>query len=344
MTVPANNYPTDIAKPTTPDEEQELAEGIVYHTWFKGSLTRSEIYERQLPDGLTGALRINGPEGNSGFMTFKSDGSIVLRTGKRNKEQGAGTGKLNIHTHGTQQTHEQKSFYRYNKQEGDKEALNVLCYGDHVEQCIGSERHIRAKKIIITADEELMLIGKTQVFIQSGPDGGGTITMNAGSVEKITSNDKEVIIGQKLTLGVSEETKLNFDPRSSVNIVSPGHVNWSILGDYSTWVGGIEEHIIAGGPGAPPLIVNRTSAFTVKTAIGGQTFDAADYINAKAGGAISDIAGGAATYTAGAAVDIKAGAAANIEAGAAVGIKAGATVDVTATGIVNIKGALIKLN
>lgn len=344
MTVPANNYPTDIAKPTTPDETQELADGIRYHTCFKGHMTRSEIYERQLPDGLTSALRIDGPEGNSGFMSIRSDGSVVLRTGIRNKEQGAGSGKLNIHTHGTQQTHEQKSHYRYNKEEGDKEALNVLCYGDHVEQCIGSERHIRAKKIIITADEELMLIGKTQVFIQSGSDGGGTITMNAGSVEKITSNDKEVIIGQKLTYGVSEETKLNFDPRSSVNIVSPGHVNWSILGDYSTWVGGIEEHIIAGGPGTPPLIVDRTSAFTVKTAIGGQVFDSADYINAKAGGAISDVAGGAASYTAGGAVDIKAGAAALVEAGAAATIKAGAAVDITAGANVNIKGALIFLN
>ena len=40
---PANTYPTSIAKPTTPDESQSLSESPRFRTWYKGTLTRSEI-------------------------------------------------------------------------------------------------------------------------------------------------------------------------------------------------------------------------------------------------------------------------------------------------------------
>ena len=65
---PASTYPTDLFKQTTPDETQELSSGPKFRTVWKGSLTRSEIYERMLPDNLTCALRIDGP----------ADSAIVL--------------------------------------------------------------------------------------------------------------------------------------------------------------------------------------------------------------------------------------------------------------------------
>ena len=130
----------------------------------------------------------------------------------------------------------------------ENQALNMIAYGDVVEQAVGSTRHIKAQKIVISASEELFLIGKSQVFIQAGSAGGGTITMNAGNIEQVTNNSKEVILGQKMTYGVSEETTVQFDPRASINAVSPGHVNHKILGDYKVWVGGVEQHIVAGGP------------------------------------------------------------------------------------------------
>jgi len=343
--VAASSYPKDVAKPTTPDETQNLEGEKRYRTWYKGSLTKSEIYERLYPDGTTGALRIDGPASseNGGFMTFKSDGAIVIRTGKKDTEKGAAAGKLCIHTDGQQQKHTSKSVIQYNKGTED-EALNVIAYGDVVEDAVGSERHIKAKKIIITAEEELMLIGGSQVFIQAGSSGKGTITMNAGNIEKTTKNEQEIITGQRITIGVSEDTVVNYDPRASVNIVSPGHLNHKILGDYSTWVGGIEEHIVAGGPGLPPLIKVRDSAFTVKTAIGGQTFDAADFINRKAGGAIGDVAGAAFTATAGADASISAGVSASLEAGVDASVKAGGVLSLTAIGNTNIKGLIINLN
>ena len=219
--VPANGYPTGIFKQTTPDEVQQLDRGPRFNTAFKGVLTRSEIYERMYPDNLTATLRIDGPAGNAGFMALQSSGAIVIVTGEKNVEKGPSSGKLCIHTHGQQQKHEQRTDIEYSAgNDEEKQALNMIAYGDVVEQAVGSTRHIKAQKIVISASEELFLIGKSQVFIQAGSAGGGTISMVAGSIEKITNNDKEVILGQRMTFGVSEDTTVQFDPRATINAIS----------------------------------------------------------------------------------------------------------------------------
>ena len=351
----AKTYPKDVAKPTTPDEKQTTENDIKYRTVWKGSLTRSEIYERAFPDGTTTALRIDGPADNGGFMTFKSDGSLVLRTGKKSKEVGASSGSLNIHTNGQQQKHEGKTYIQYNRgseDTKDKEALNIIAYGDIVEDAVGSERHIKAKKIMITAEEELILVAGTQVFIQAGKGpivAGGTVTTNAGTIETYADNIKEGVTGQRLTVGAPEETKVAYDPRSNQSIVSPGHINWKILGDYSQWVGGISEYIVAGGTPAPPLIENRVNAYTVKTAIGGQAFESVDYINRYATGGISDSAGGSIDILAGGEATFTATdtqfSTANFELdAAAVDILGSGDVSITSSGTVRITGTLIYLN
>lgn len=300
---PASTYPTTIAKPTTPDETQELSTNPRFRTWYKGSLTRSEIYERMLPDGESTALRIDGPEDSA--IVQNNLGQIKLITGQRNKERGPGSGQLQIHSWGYIAKHENRANLEFSAGDDEEDqALNVQCYGDYVEKTTGGTRYIRAQKIVIEASEELLLIGKSQVNIQAGSNGGGAIILNAGSVEKTANQDKEIIAGQKMTFGVSEDTKVSFDPRSSANIVSPGHINWSILGDYKQWIGGIEQHIVAGGPGAPPLIKARDSAYSVKTAIGGQTFDSADFMTSKVGLNYTVTSGGIASITAAGAVNI----------------------------------------
>lgn len=308
----ASTYPTTIAKPTTPDESQELSDHPRFRTWYKGTLTRSEIYERVLPDKETKSLRIDGPEDST--ILQNNLGQVKIITGQKDTERGPGSGKLCIRSWGQQQRHEHRSNLEFNAGDDTDEgqALNVLCYGDYVEKTTGGTRYIRAQKIVIEASEELLLIGKTQVNIQAGTAGGGAIIMNAGSIERTASQDKEIIAGQKMTFGVSEETKVQFDPRASQNIVSPGHINWSILGDYKQWIGGVEQHIVAGGPGLPPLIKARDSTYSVKTTIGGQTYDSTDFISVKAGLNYNMTAGGIA--------------------------------NLTATGAMNIKGALILLN
>jgi hypothetical protein len=224
---PAKKYPDTIFKQTTPDESQELKESPRFQTWYKGYLTKSEIYERMMPDGLTSALRIDGPDSGGAAVVMNSKGNIKLITGKRNDVAGSGT--LDIRTAGCNQLHDGRTNIQYNAggTENEKQALNVLCYGDVVEQVIGGTRHILASKIEITATEELVLNGQT-IKLQAT----GDIEMAAASVTTAQVNKKDIVIGQKMSFGAGEDTDLQFDPRSSKNIVSPGNVNHKVLGTY----------------------------------------------------------------------------------------------------------------
>ena len=215
--VGAKEYPNNIFKQTTPDEEQALTDQPRFQTWYKGWLTRSEIYERRLPDGLTSALRIDGP-GDSAF-SLDNKGNIRILTGK--KTEVAGSGVLGIKTWGQQQLHNERSNLQYcaGGTENEGQALNVLCYGDYVEESVGSTRYIKAAKIEITATEELVLNGQT-VKIQAQ----GDIEMAAASVTTAQVNKKDIILGQKMTFGAGEDTDLQFDPRASRNVVSPGNI------------------------------------------------------------------------------------------------------------------------
>ena len=173
---PAINYPSNIFKSTTPDEEQALTDNPRFQTWYKGWLTKSEIYERKLPDNLTSALRIDGP-GDSAF-SLDDRGNIRILTGKRDPEKGAGSGVLGIKTWGQQQIHNERSNLQYNYgSDEEKQALNVICYGDHVENTKGGTRYLYATKIIISASAELVLEGQS-IKLQSE----GDIEMSATAI------------------------------------------------------------------------------------------------------------------------------------------------------------------
>ena len=367
--IPAREYPTNIFQQTTPDETQSLQNGPRFCTVYKGALTRSEIYERLYPDGITAALRIDGPSDSSAFLSFQSTGAVFIVTGEKNVEKGPASGKLCIHTHGQQQKHEHRTDIEYNCGDDSEEALNVIAYGDVVEQAYGSERHIKAQKIIITAEEELILVGKSEVKIQAGSNGGGAIQMYASSIEKVANNDKEVITGQKMVFGAGEQTSVQFDPRSSQNIISPGHINWKVLGDYKQWVGGVSQTIVAGSPVATPLIKDRTSTYATTATIGNMSINAVSGIfNAIASTSANIISAGTAkvegttsssilsagsvnvTGTTSTSIastgnlDLNGGANTNITSAGTTNITSGAAVNITGVGDVNIKGALIFLN
>ena len=333
-----------VAKPTTPDETQDT-DGIRFCTLLKGHMTRSSIYERQLPDKISQALCLDGPKDADNHLTFASDGSITLMTGKRDPNRGAGSGKLNIKAYGGQQQYKSRVDLQFNegddsKPEGDGQALNIVCYGDYVENSVGSERHIRAEKILITATSELVLQGGS-IKLQSESD----IELAGTAINSAQINKKEIVLGQIMKFGAGEETGIQFDPRSSVNIISPGHVNHKILGDYVVNVGGQEEHLIAGVPRPDSTLVkDKTKAFGVKAAALGIGLDAATFVNTTAGGATTITSGAASTLTAGAAVTIAAGKALTATAGGAITQISGGAYTVTAVGDVKITGALILLN
>ena len=342
-------YTNGPANPITPNETQSLAETPRLSTIYKGSLTKSHLYEKLYPDKQTATLRIDGP-GDS-FIAMDNQGTIKLITGIHDPEIGAGSGKLCIKSYGQQQQHLERTDIEYNAgTDGEGQALNIIAYGDVVESATGSERHIYAQKIVINATEELIISGQS-VIIQAA-NGSGTIEMFAANIEQTTVNKKDIVIGQKMNFGVSEDTTVQFDPRASVNWVSPGHVNWKILGDYQQWVGGVEQHIVAGGAPVPPLIKARDSAYTVKTAAGLMSFDSASGISqkavtgidVKAGGVFNLDAAGAAEIKVGAELSANVGGSVDIIGGESVSIFGGANVSIESSANVSIKGALIYLN
>ena len=223
----AKTYPDTIFKQKTPDEAQKLNSGPRFNTWYKGWFTRSEIYERMMPDGLTSALRMEGPDSGGAAIVMNSKGNLKLITGVRT--EAAGTGTLDIKTHGCNQLHNGRTNIQYNPggTENEKQALNVLAYGDVVEQLIGGTKYVTATKIVITATEGLFLEGNT-VRIQSQ----GDLEMAAASITTAQVNKKDVVIGQKMSFGAGEDTDMQFDPRSSKNIISPGSVFHKVLGNY----------------------------------------------------------------------------------------------------------------
>ena len=198
---PAKTYPDTIFKQTTPDEAQNLVNGPRFNTWYKGWFTRSEIYERMMPDGLTSALRIEGPDSGGAAIVMNSKGNIKLITGKSTDVAGSGT--LDINTQGSNQLHNGRTNIQYNEggTENEGQALNILCYGDHVEQAMGSERHIKASIIRIHATEELVLDGQN-IRIQAQ----GDLQMSASSFTTAQVNKKEIIIGQNMKFGAGEDT------------------------------------------------------------------------------------------------------------------------------------------
>ena len=224
---PAKTYPDTIFGQKTPDEAQNLVNGPRFNTWYKGWFTRSEIYERMMPDGLTSALRIEGPDSGGAAIVMNSKGNIKLITGKRTDVAGSGT--LDMNTQGSNQLHNGRTNIQYNEggTEGDKQALNVLCYGDHIEQAMGSKRQIKASKIIITATEELVLEGQN-ISINAQ----GDLQMAASSFTTAQVNKKDIVIGQNMKFGAGEDTDLQFDPRASKVILSPGNVSHTIAGAY----------------------------------------------------------------------------------------------------------------
>ena len=165
-----------------------------------------------------------------------------------------------IQSQGQQQQHLGRSNLQYNVggTEDEGQALNVLAYGDVVEQCIGGTRYVKATKILITATDDLILKGNNISMRAQGE-----IQLGASQITRGSINDKEIIIGQKMTFGAGEDTKMQFDPRAQVNIISPGNINHKVLGDYKLTSLGCVSLFALGGVGT--LVKNRSVGMSVST-------------------------------------------------------------------------------
>ena len=251
---PATTYPDSVFKQTTPDETQDTEGTIRLTTLIKDTRTRSEIYTRIFPDKTTAALCIDGPVtgASSGHIAMDSIGRIKVITGDRTDNSPV-SGQLQVKTFGQIQQHMEASYIEYNAGQDDKEfALNVKAYGKVTEECIGHQRTIRGTKVVISADDLLVIKGQN-VRIQAQ----GEIQLAGSAMTKVLVNDKSIILGQKMTFGAGEETSMQFDPRANISVVSTGHVNHRIIGDYNLETGGVMHMKGAGGTFAAPLITDN---------------------------------------------------------------------------------------
>jgi hypothetical protein len=226
-----------------------------------------------------------------------------------------------------------------------KIASSNMYYGDAITECHGEVR-IKGTNIVLEATDVLSLIGKTKVLIQAGPNGGGEIQLNAGQIVQTSDTSIEEVLGQKSTT-VAEKTDVQFDPRASVNIISPGHVNWQVLGDYQQNIGGVANITALGKPSVPPLVKERTNSYAIRTvgATGkGISIDSATLVSINSAAAMTIGSVGALNVTSGAATITPASI--NVLSGTGASITATTgNVDITAiAGNVNVKGLLIYLN
>jgi len=227
----------------------------------------------------------------------------------------------------------------------EKVACSNLYYGDSITECHGEVR-IRGTNIVLEAADVLTLIGKSKVLIQAGPSGGGEIQLNAGKITEKADTREEITTGQTMKI-VSEDTTLQFDPRASVNTISPGHVNWQILGDYQQNIGGVANITALGKPSVPPLVEERTNSYAIRTvgATGkGISIDSATLVSINSAAAMTIGSIGALNVTSAAATITPASI--NVLSGTGASITATTgNVDITAiAGNVNVKGLLIYLN
>jgi hypothetical protein len=214
-------------------------------------------------------------------------------------------------------------------------AKSEICYGDCITEVHGEVR-IKGTNIVLEAADVLSLIGKSSVLIQAGPNGGGELRINAGQITETCGTRVGLVAGQKSDI-ISEEVSLQYDPRASVNVISPGHMNIKAAGDISLGAGGAIEMIALGVKQPLGLIKDPVSTIGMKTVAGGLTLTSAAFTNITAVGPLTQ-ASNAATITSTTLLTMISGTGASILTGTG-------NVDITAMkGNVNVKGLLIYLN
>ena len=342
---PASTYPDSIFTQTTPDQTQSLDDSPTFNVLLKGYKTRSMMYERLLPDNTGGALRLQGPRGGNTAFIMDNNGSIKIKTGPKNTNV-AGSGILGIKTQGQQQLHEGRSNLQYNVggSENEGQALNILAYGDVVEEVKGATRYLKATKIYLQATDEFIIKGQN-IKIQAGAE----LLMSATSFKTAQINKKEITVGQDMKFGAGESSDIKFDPRSSTNIVSAGCINHKVAGDYALRaIGNI--HIGSLG-GAGLLIKDRSVGMKLTTKT---KFSAGGITETKLTGTAKTLVSG----TAGVEIDTEAEfkakgkAGATVESQADVEVKSelgkatlqGANTVVSASQTVTVSGQAIYLN
>ena len=262
-----------IFKQTTDDETQSLKDNPKFSVIYKGHMTRSTILETKYPgDSGVQKLTVDGPGDN--FIIMDSRSRINIRTGPRNPALGAGSGALNINAGGGGiWKFEERLNMELNMggDNEDKQALNMHVNGNMVVDASGDGVVVRGNDITIIAGNMLTLKGM-QVNIDAN-NGAGAINMYGGIVQTVTDTKNDFVMGQSKLRNFGEITDVQYDPRGTTNIITTGHINRKIVGDYELWSAGIMSIKAAGTVSMIPLVLNRLNTLKITTGIGNVSID-----------------------------------------------------------------------
>jgi len=214
---------------------------------------------------------------------------------------------------------------------------STVINGDDNEDITANKR-IDALNVTIEASDLLTLIGHNGIKLQAGPEGGGPISLHAGTITQIASNKEEYVIGQKMVVA-SENTELNYDPRGTKALISPGHQSIKYMGDVKHQIMGAYRLDVAG-ISTGPFIVDKKTGIGINTKAGDVklgTVAGSMHLSATGGGKMPSLDGikpGTVTISSALGASIKSStpliSKVVIDTGI-VDIKAGTTVDIDAT-------------
>lgn len=349
----ATENPTDIFSQTTDDETQSLKDNPKFNVVYKGHMTRSSILETKYPgEGGVQQLTVDGPGDN--FIIMDSRSRINIRTGPRNPALGAGSGALNINAGGGGiWKFEERLDCEFNMggDNEDKQALNLAVNGNMVVDASGDGVVVRGHDITIIAGNMLTLKGM-QINIDAN-NGAGAINMYGGIVQTVTDTKNDFVTGQSKLRNFGEITDVQYDPRGTTNIITSGHINRKIVGDYELWSAGIMSIKAAGTVSMIPLVLNRLNTLKISTGIGNVSIDPSGsfLVDAKLNAEIKSLAkmelettGGSFKLKGAGTSDIDAKGGLNIDSMNDINIETPARVKIKGTTEVAIDSAQIYLN
>ena len=209
-------------------------------------------------------------------FTITESGDFVVISGPGGKDNPCG-GRMMANTTGgklekhggpiIQEAHANKS----NAIETDNEsstkgvARSTVLYGDD-NLNVKADVKIDAVNVTIEASGLLSLVGINGIKLQAGPEGGGPITMQAGSITQVAANKEEYVIGQKMVVS-SESTEVNYDPRGTKALISPGHQSIKYMGDVKHQIMGAYRLDVAG-ISTSPFIIDKKTGIGINTKAG----------------------------------------------------------------------------
>ena len=236
-------------------------------------------------------------------------------------------------------------------------AYSELNYGNVVNETHGT-LYIRATHIVLDAVDSLTLKSGDATIMQAGQ-----ILTNTASYESEIGKKKEKI-GSSYERQSKEDKIVQFDPRATSHVVSFGHVNRRIYGDYKFKSNGVGYMGFLGGPplGYPHVkqrlngldisvkagnigIETKLGAIKIKSLLSftQEATTGAVKMEAKAG-LFTAKALGVATLEGTGGFTVKGEGIGDIDAGGALNIKSTGVMNIESQGIVNVKGAMIYLN